>query len=278
MTGVSRRLRRIIDPVSHRTVIVPVDDSLLSGPEGRLLDLEAKLTDIASAKPNALLAFPGQFERFAAIVQDIPWICNLTASTTRSHHTRKRQVAQVEEALSLGCDAVAVHVNTTSEYEGEMLTILGQTIGRARQYGVPVVGIMYPRTVTADGRDDNYLGLKREEPAEYAALVAHAVRIAADLGASLIKTQYTGNVDTFRNVITAAAPVPVVIAGGPMLSTRDAITMTHDALEAGAAGISYGRNVFQRPRSSAMIRALQALIHEGASPGDALALAEQAEA
>jgi DhnA family fructose-bisphosphate aldolase class Ia len=150
-----------------------------------------------------------------------------------------------------------------------MLSTLAAIVAEARQCSVPVLAIMYPRGETTDGHDNNYEALRVDEPDKYTDMVAHAVRIASDLGASMIKTQYTGSTDTFRRVVRAAAPTPVVIAGGPATAVTTALTLAAESIAAGAAGVSFGRNVFGRTDPAPVIRALRAIVHDGLSPTDA---------
>jgi DhnA family fructose-bisphosphate aldolase class Ia len=266
MLGKSHRMSRIFDQRSGRTIIVPIDDSLIAGPQGGLLDLRAKVTQIANGRPNAVLGFPGHFEQYTELLNKTAWICNLTASTTRSTHTRKVQILSVREAVTLGVDCVAAHVNVTSRFEGDMIATLGHIIADARRYGMPVAAIMYPRRERADGCDDNYEELKRAESSKYAELVSHCVRIAKDLGADIIKTQYTGSTASFQMVAKAAQPIPVVIAGGPLIGKESALAMACDSLRAGASGVSFGRNIFDRPDTTAMIRSLRSVIKSGSLP------------
>ena len=94
-------------------------------------------------------------------------------------------------------------------------------------------------------------------------VVAHAARIGAELGADIIKTNYTGNIDTFKTVIESC-PVPVVIAGGPKCkSLEEVLKTTSDALKAGAAGLSIGRNVFQCDSPRQITKALSSIVHRG---------------
>ncbi len=268
MSGKPRRLSRIFDHDTGRTIIVPIDDSLIAGPEDGLLNLHAKVSDIASGLPNAVLGFPGHFEQYGDLLRKTAWIFNLTASTTRSCHTRKVQILSVRQAVALGADCVAAHVNITSKYEYEMISMLSRIIEDARNLGMPVLAIMYPRTERADGSDDNHDELKLANPDEYARLVSHCVRVAKDLGAEIIKTQYTGSSKTFKMVVEAAHPIPVAIAGGPLVSPHTALTAAAESISAGGRGISFGRNIFNRRNSAAMIKALTAAMTGNASPDE----------
>jgi DhnA family fructose-bisphosphate aldolase class Ia len=266
--GKTRRLSRIFPRGSRRTVIVPVDDALIFGPCDGLERPEKKVADIADAAPDATLAFIGLFQRSSEAVHKIPGILNLTASTQRATHTSKVQVGTVEQAVQLGMDGVAVHVNVTSRYEGEMLRILGRAGSECARFGMPLLGIIYPRREGPNG-DDNFDELRQADPDGYATLVAHCARIGVDLGADIIKTKYTGRGDTFQKVISASGNVPVVVAGGPMVEPRAALQIAFDVVSAGGAGVSFGRNVFGRSDPKPMIAALKRIVHDQATPDDA---------
>jgi fructose-bisphosphate aldolase/2-amino-3,7-dideoxy-D-threo-hept-6-ulosonate synthase len=100
-------------------------------------------------------------------------------------------------------------------------------------------------------------------------VVAHAARVGAELGADIIKTNYTGRVDTFREVVRGCC-VPVIIAGGPKAETvQEILQMVQESLEAGGAGVSIGRNVFQHKNPAKMVEAISAIVHKGASVKEA---------
>ena len=103
-------------------------------------------------------------------------------------------------------------------------------------------------------------------------MVAHCARVGVELGADIVKVPYTGDMESFSDVVSSCC-VPVVIAGGErMESTRDVLQMVHDAIKAGGAGISMGRNVFQHPNRIQLVRALRAIVHENATVEEALAI------
>ena len=147
----------------------------------------------------------------------------------------------MEEALRLNACAVAVSIFVGSPNERQTLANLTELVSEGERYGMPVLA------VTAVGRemvrDARYLGL--------------ACRIAAELGASLVKTYYC---DGFREVVDGC-PVPVVIAGGKKLPEKEALQLAHNAVSEGAVGVDMGRNIFQSTNPVGMIRAVQAVVH-----------------
>jgi len=148
----------------------------------------------------------------------------------------------VEDALRMNVSAMAVQVFVGGTCETQSVINMTNLVDRCNRYGIPVLG------VTAVGqeltRDARYIGL--------------ATRIIAELGAAFVKTYYVEDFDT----VTAACPIPVVIAGGKKLSELDALKMARNAIDAGAAGVDMGRNIFQSEAPIAMIQAVRTVVHD----------------
>ena len=267
--GKQYRIDRIIDPKSGKTVIVPIDDSLIYGPFGGLDNIPNKLKQIVTGKPNAVLAFLGVFRNNSVLFKGISGIMNVTASTINSSHTRKVLIGNVKQAVQMGMDAVAVHLNLTSKYESEMIQNMGVISRECEEYGMPMMTIVYPRK-EINGTDENYEEMKIKNRKKYTNLVAHACRVSVDLGADIVKTQFTGDVETFKKIVEACLPVPVVIAGGPLIEPIKIFQNAYDAVTAGGSGISFGRNVFGRADSTTFIKALRQIVHNGIDPKSAL--------
>ncbi len=153
----------------------------------------------------------------------------------------------MQEALRLGVSAVALSIYVGSEHEHQTLTNLANLINEAENYGVPVLA------VTAVGKE-----LEKRD-ARYLSL---SCRIAAELGAHVVKTYYC---DDFEKVVQSC-PVPLVIAGGPkMKNEADVLEIAYNAIQAGAKGVDMGRNVWQSKKPVAMISAIRSIVHEKAS-------------
>ncbi len=253
------RLERIIDRKSRRTVIVPMDHGLSMGPIAGLEDMAAIINKVADGGANAVVLHKGIVRAgHRGYGKDIGMIIHLSGSTSLGPDPNSKvPVASVEEAISLGADAVSVHVNVGAANEPEQLQNLGDTAEACATWGMPLFAMMYPRGPKIKDRHDP-------------ALVGHAARVGAELGADIIKTVYTGDVRSFRKIIRGC-PVPIVIAGGPkMVTPRDVLKMASEAIEAGAIGISIGRNIFQHRKPTAMTRALTRIVHGGASVDKAM--------
>jgi DhnA family fructose-bisphosphate aldolase class Ia len=165
------------------------------------------------------------------------------------------------QAIKLGADGVSVHVNLGDMNEDKMLEDLGKISEKCLEWGMPLIAMMYAR------------GEHIENPFD-PETVAHCARVAAELGADIVKVAYTGDPETFRRV-TEGCPIPVVIAGGPKMSNdREILEMVEGAMKAGAKGVSIGRNAFQHDDPEKIVRAIAAIVHEGVSAEEALKLVE----
>lgn len=252
------RLERIIDRDSGNTLIIPLDHGISVGPISGLANLPEMVNKVAKGGANAVLQQKGMVRHgHRGYGRDVGLIVHMSASTSLGPDPNdKVQVAIVEEALKMGADAVSVHINIGSETEAAQLKILGEVAERCDFWGMPLLAMMYPRgpkIVNPNGAD----------------VVALAARAGAELGADIIKTNYTGSVESFRDVV-AGCPVPVVVAGGPKTETDlEFLQMIRGAMDGGARGVAIGRNVFQHQDPTKMTRALSAIVHHNKSAEEA---------
>jgi len=263
LLGKMRRIHGIFSDTG-KCMIVPLDDSLISYSHNGLVSWKDKIADIQQAVPNGILCYLGT----ASLIDNynIPLIYNVTASTINSSHTNTVLVSNVEDALKSNASAVAVHINVSSRFESNMLKAIGKISSECHQYGMPLLVIAYPRK-ECDRGDDNYENMKKTAPEKYTHLVSHCVRIAFELGADIIKTQYTGSIESFREVIAAAVNKPVLIAGGNIVEEEALYKMVRDAILAGSAGVSIGRNVFHRSNSQEIINKIKSIIFAQTTEG-----------
>lgn len=253
--GKSRRLRRIMQQ-DNKTVIVPMDHGVTIGPIQGLTNMAQIIDQLVKGGVDAILVHKGIAKHVA--VGNVGLIVQLSGMSNLSPNVNgKVQVCSVQEAIRLGADAVSVHVNIGAQDEDKMLSNLGSVADECDVYGMPLLAMMYPRGPK----------IQNEHALE---VVAHAARIGAELGADIIKANFTGSTESFRQVVESC-PVPVVIAGGPKCKTSEEVLQTtHEAIQAGAAGLSIGRNVFQHEKPTLMVKALSAVVHGGASVEQAL--------
>ncbi len=251
-------MERIVDRETKRTVIVPMDHGITQGPIKGLRDMTGAVNKVAEGGANAVLLHKGIVRAgHREYGEDIGLIIHLSGSTNKAPEpNNKVTVTSVEEALSLGADAVSVHVNVGAENESQQLRELGKISESCSTWGMPLIAMMYPR-----GKDV-------EDPHEEET-VAHVARVGAELGADMIKTNFTGNISSFREV-TKGCPVPVIVAGGPKVDTdMDILETAAKAIRGGAAGLSIGRNVFQHENPTKMVRALTKIVHDNVSAEEA---------
>jgi class I fructose-bisphosphate aldolase len=264
LIGKTIRLERIFNRNTGRTIIVPMDHGVTVGPIPGLVDMREAVGKVVEGGANAVLEHKGCVRcGHRAEGRDVGLIVHLSASTALSPFPNaKCLVADVEEAICLGADAVSIHVNLGAETEAGMLRDLGQVAKDAARWGMPVLAMMYARGPKIENEYDP-------------AVVAHCARVGTELGADVVKVNYTGDPETFARV-TESCCIPVVIAGGPKLdTTRALMEMVADSLSAGGAGLSSGRNVFQHEHPGRLVGALAKIVHEDYAVDDALALMNQ---
>ena len=249
MYGKKIRMERIIDRKTGNAVIVPLDHGISIGPVPGLIDMRSTVESISSGGATAVLMQKGLVPYGHRVSgNDVGLILHLSASTDiGSTSNSKVLVGTVEEGIKLGADAVSVHVNLGADSEPQMLSDVGEVSRKCSEWGMPLIAMAYPRGP----------GVKNPYDPE---LVAHAARVVTELGADMVKVSYTGDIDSFKEVVKGAL-APVVIAGGPKMdSDLDILNMVHDSLEAGGKGVSIGRNVFQHKNVKGMTRAVSGIV------------------
>lgn len=259
-TGKSIRLERIINRNTGKTIIVPMDHGAGEGPISGLNNMGDIVDKVATGGANAVLGhvvLPLRGHRTHG--KDIGLIMHLSVSTCVNplDKNNKVLVSTVERAVKMGADGVSVHINIGSKTESEQIKNLGEVSEKCAEWGMPLLAMMYPRGE----------GLTKDEKSPE--MVKLAARIGAELGADIVKTYYTGNTESMKDVVKGC-PVPVVIAGGSKLSDEDNLKAIKGAMDAGCAGISIGRNVFQNSNPEKFIAAASKIIHGGFSYEDAI--------
>ena len=260
MIGKKIRLERIIDRNSGKTVIVPMDHGVTVGPIEGLEDMRTTIGKVVAGGANAILMHKGVVRAgHRGAGNDVGLIIHLSGGTSLSPDPNAKElVCTVEEAIKLGADAVSVHINLGAETDKEMLGQLGFVSDRCSHWQMPLIAMMYVRGPKIKNEFD-------------VANVKHAARVAAELGADIVKVPYTGTVESFAQVVRGC-PVPVVIAGGEKMdSDEDIFKMVQQSLEAGGAGASIGRNAFQHEKPDKMVQAISKMVHHGASIDQAVA-------
>jgi fructose-bisphosphate aldolase, class I len=246
VTGKDIRLNRLFKHSEH-IIIVPMDHGVTVGPIEGLENISKTVNFITRGKADAVVLQKGLVPQVSTLLGSgqCELIVHLSASSTLAPEpNRKVLVSTVEQAIGLGATAVSIHVNLGSPAEADMLRDFGKISDDCLKWGIPLLAMMYVR----DGSKASEF-----DPAK----IKHAARIAQELGADIIKVNFTGSIESFFEV-TQAVKVPVVIAGGPKAaSTLELLFMIHDALQAGAKGISIGRNIFQYSNPEKLLKTIR---------------------
>ncbi|MCG1002228.1 MULTISPECIES: 2-amino-3,7-dideoxy-D-threo-hept-6-ulosonate synthase [Halobacterium] len=252
--GKTARLDRI--GRDGRFVTIPMDHGITLGAVDGLVDIESTIDDVTSNGADAVLTQKGVAPRVHDNKNGAGYVVHLNASTSIGPDSNdKRRTGTVEEAVRAGADAVSFHINVGSDHEPDQITQLADVVDDAQDLGMPVLAMAYARGPGVDEHDAESLG--------------HAVRLAEELGADLVKTAYSGSRESFERV-TESTNKPVIIAGGSPDGDRQTLQDVRDAMDAGAAGVSTGRTVFQHDDPGAMTAAIAAVVHEDATPEEAL--------
>jgi putative autoinducer-2 (AI-2) aldolase len=251
--GIKNRLARIIKPQTGRTVMLAVDHGYFLGPTKKLENVSRTIEPLMNYA-DALMLTRGILRTSVDPETSVPVVLRVSGGSSIIGEDLSNEVitTSIEDAIRLNVSAIALSIFVGSEYESQTLESLAMLVNMGQEFGIPVLA------VTAVGkelskRDSRFLSL--------------ACRIAAEFGASFVKTYYC---EDFEKVVESC-PVPIVIAGGPKLETElDAFEMAHDAINKGAVGVDMGRNIWQNNNPVAMLKAVRAVVHKNASPAEAL--------
>ena len=254
-TGVRARLDRI--STDGQYFVVPMDHGITLGAVDGLADIESTIDAVTRGGADAVLTQKGIAPRVHGNKNGAGYIVHLNGSTALGPDERdKRVTGTVEDAIALGADAVSLHINVGSQYEPEQMSTLGEVSRNATEYGLPVLAMTYAR-----GPDVN----DSSDPQAYAEDIAHAARLGEELGADVIKTSYTGTPESFERVVDSTR-LPVLIAGGSKGTDRETLEMVAGVRDAGGAGVSMGRSIFQHENPHAIASAVSAVLHDDADP------------
>jgi len=252
--GIQSRMNRIISPKDNRVVMLAIDHPYFQGPTTGLRNMS---TTIKTLLPycDCLMTTRGAVRSNIA-PEDVgskPIMLRVTGgnSVLFEELSDEKLTVNIQEAIRMDAAGVAVSVYIGSANQQQTILNLTDMINHAEEYGIPVLA------VTAVGknmaRDVRYLAL--------------ASRICQDAGARIIKTYYC---EEFSRLVDAVSPTAVVVAGGKQTSPPDALQMAYDSVQAGAAGVDFGRNIFQDENPVGMIKAIGSIVHENHTVKEAL--------
>jgi class I fructose-bisphosphate aldolase len=261
--GTTIRLSRLFANPSGNLFGVAVDHFVGYGdaPSMGLHDLPSAIARSMEGTPDTVTMTAGTAKHCWA-----PYAGKAALIVEAASFTPDDRVSQLlstpADAVRLGADALAVAIPVRGKTEGKYLQWLSDSVRDAAPYELPIVAHIYPR----DYSDGGKIVFNPEQ-------IAWAVRCGIETGVDVIKVGYPGDPASMAEII-ASCPTPIVIAGGPKAETlRDALAMTREAMDAGARGAVVGRNIWGSPDLEGAARAYRAVIHDGASADEAIALA-----
>ncbi|MFH1327574.1 MAG: 3-hydroxy-5-phosphonooxypentane-2,4-dione thiolase [Candidatus Bathyarchaeota archaeon] len=249
--GMNNRIAQLIQS-DNRCLFLPIDHGYFQGPTAKL-EKPGKTIKPLLPYCDALFVTRGVLRSSIHPEKSKPIILRVSGGTSMVGKDLANEgiTTSMQEAIRLNAAAVGISIFVGSEYERQSLLNLSKLVDEGETYGIPVMA------VTAVGKE---LG-KRD--ARYLAL---ACRIAAELGARVVKTYWC---EDFEKVVDGC-PVPVVMAGGPRVESELGVfEFVHDGIQKGAIGVNLGRNVWQNEHPVAMIKALRAIIHENVTVKEA---------
>jgi len=253
--GFQNRFNRIIKPKSGRCVMLAID-------HGYFGNIPGQLKCFTDMKPlfeyaDALMLTRGMLRNCVPSEIDVPVVLRVSAGASMLKELSNEEInVSIEDAIRLNVSAITCSIFVGGEYEKQTLMNLSKLVNEGNTYGIPTLAVtaVWREMV----RDARYLGM--------------ASRMAAEMGATFVKTYYCEN---FENV-TSICPVPIVIAGGKKIPEKDALLMAKNAIDAGAVGVDMGRNIFQSDKPIGMIKAVRAIAHENASVDEAFEIYQMA--
>ena len=248
--GMKNRLARIFNPETARTVMLAIDHGYFQGPTTGLERIDLNIVPLMPMA-DALMLTRGILRTTVPPTLNKPIVMRCSGGPSILKELSNEELAvDIEDAIRMNVSALTVQVFIGGEYETRTVHSMTRLVDMGLRYSIPTMA------VTAVGkqltRDAQYLRL--------------ACRICAELGAHIVKTYYCP--EGFETV-TASCPVPIVMAGGKKLPELEALMMAYNAIQAGAAGVDMGRNIFQSEAPRAMMQAIHQVVHKNLKPQQA---------
>ncbi len=240
--GLKNRLAKIIKPADGKAVMLAVDHGYFLGPTERL-EVPRNTIRPLLKYCDSLMLTRGILRTSVDANFPVPVVLRVSGGTSiiGEDLSNEQITTSIKDAIRVNASALAMSIFVGGKYEHQTIVNLGKLVNEAEEYGIPVLA------VTAVGkdmvRDSRYFSL--------------ACRIAAEQGAHIVKTYYCEN---FEEVVNSC-PVPIIIAGGKKIPERDALTLTYNAIKAGAVGVDMGRNIWQSDYPVPMIKAVRSIVH-----------------
>lgn len=258
--GRSVRLRRLLGD-DNRAVFVALDQAIPRGVHEGLAAIDRTFRAIADGQPDGVTMTRGIGARQVSLLERVqPWILKASVFSLDFHRTRDAMIGTVDDAVRLGADAVAVGISLGSDEQVDMLEALTGLVAAASEVGMPTICHAYPS------------GDRWGERAGSSEAVLYAARAAAEIGVDIVKTWYTGDSESFSRVVAGTPALVMTAGGGKADSVAEVLELARGVMDAGGAGITFGRNVWDAPNPTAMVRSLRAVVHDDASVDTALGI------
>ncbi len=252
--------------IGDSALVVAMDHARTLGVVPGLEDVGATLDRVLAAGADGIMTSYGVIKHFhGRLIGRVPTFLRLDGGPSIYRedwlqYTEWSLLHTVEDARRLGVDGVCLMGFLGGEIEMRTYEIVARVVGDCASDGLPVMVEALPCPTD-----------RIPDPSDPKAIAA-ASRIAFELGADIVKTYYTGDPETFRHV-TETCPLPVLIAGGVRMdTTQAALEVVHGAIAGGGKGVVFGRNIWQDDDPAAVVRAMRAIIHDGASVADAMTI------
>lgn len=254
--GKKIRMNRLKDKISGKIILIPLDHGATLGPVKGIEKLENFLDRLDDSYINGVVLCKGHFENENVIKKcAIPKILHISNSTQFSFSPDlKILVGSVEQSIALGADAVSIHVNIGTENEQVMLKDFANISEACTRWGMPLLAMMYYRPCN---KAYDRMAIKS------------IARLAQEMGADIVKVDYTGDIESFSEVIQGCS-IPVLISGGEKSDIRQILQNAYEAISCGASGVAFGRNVFQFEAPNELNKMLSLIVHEGMDVDSAL--------
>lgn len=268
--GKEMRMSRLFHRESKRMVLITIDHGICINPMQEINDPAAVVRKVAAGGADAVLLTPG-IARLACrelMGTDTSLMVRIdgTATSIGPDLTNDELISSVESALRIGAEAVATFGVIGVPREAQLSHKIGMVSDECDRWGMPHMTEVVPNEILTHQFQDR---ADRRWPSD-PEIVKYSARVAAELGADIVKGYYTGEAGTFTEVIEYC-PVPYVVLSGPAGGDPEVfLRFVQQAMECGAAGVSVGRNVWTYPDPTAMTRAICRLVHEDASVEQAL--------
>jgi len=254
--GKAMRMKRVVDREGV-SVICALDHGMTSPTFLEpLADISQRTREAVAGGSNVIMMSKGMIRIAHEAFSPTTSLALLLSASASPDGDRPEivQIAQVEEALKLGADAVVLFTALGGDTESGMIDILSAVGRECAVLGMPFIAEAEFPTTYATVEE-----LKQQYGFEY---LRRNVRLCAELGADIVKTNWPGDQESFAKCVEAANGVPVVLAGGSRLADGELLGRMEQAMAAGAIGCSVGRNIFMHRDPEAITRALSRVIRE----------------